>query len=132
MSELELVKETQFSSKVLSLEWLAAAVSNGFASAILNPMDVSKTRMQAAATSTGKTRLLQTFLGLYRENGLVGIWKPGLNASMAREFLYSGPRAGFYVPLRNFMERDLRLGSSVSKIAAALSTGIALSHSVID
>ncbi len=41
------IMSADFSLQRLSLEWLSAAVANGFASAVLNPMDVSKTRMQA-------------------------------------------------------------------------------------
>jgi hypothetical protein len=111
----------------LFLEWMSAAVANGFASAVLNPMDVSKTRMQALdATSGFSTGLLKTLRTLYREEGLIGLWKPGLNASLARELLYSGPRAGFYVPLRNFFQKEFSVPDSddaLIKICAALATG---------
>jgi hypothetical protein len=111
----------------LFLEWMSAAVANGFASAVLNPMDVSKTRMQALDAASGfSTGLLKTLRTLYREEGLIGLWKPGLNASLARELLYSGPRAGFYVPLRNFFQKEFSVPDSddgLTKICAALATG---------
>lgn len=124
MSEIS----ADFSLQRLSLEWLSAAVANGFASAVLNPMDVSKTRMQAELSkSKGNHRhgLAATLRILYNENGIIGLWKPGLNASLARELLYSGPRAGFYVPLRNHIYTRIGFESELpSKVLAALTTGI--------
>lgn len=113
----------------LFLEWMSAGLANGIASAILNPMDVAKTRMQSinAASSSTPLNLIQVWKILYHEAGVVGLWRPGLAASMAREMLYSGPRAGFYVPLRNRFHRlfgEDELADSLScKVAAALSTG---------
>eukprot|EP01040_Poterioochromonas_malhamensis_P002843 gene2843-3027_t len=116
-----------FSLQRLSLEWLSAAVANGFASAVLNPMDVSKTRMQAELSKSKGNHphgLAATLRILYNENGIIGLWKPGLNASLARELLYSGPRAGFYVPLRNHIYAKIGFESELpSKVLAALTTG---------
>lgn len=112
----------------LILEWLSGAIANGFASGLLNPMDVCKTRMQAELVSRQSSNgLIATLRTLYRESGVTGLWKPGLNASLAREFLYSGPRAGFYVPLRDFFEKAFYGHSNgdhpSTKILAALTTG---------
>lgn len=113
----------------LFLEWMSAGISNGIASAILNPMDVAKTRMQSmqAGNSPGSVSMLRTMKILYQESGILGLWRPGLSASMAREMLYSGPRAGFYVPLRNYFQRSFGEEDLVDplscKVAAALSTG---------
>jgi hypothetical protein len=122
-------KENQgFSYQRLILEWMSATIANGFASAVLNPMDVSKTRMQAESVSSSYSRgLITTLSKLYQQEGLIGLWKPGLNASLARELLYSGPRAGFYVPLRNFCEKEIYGNNAAdhpsTKVFAALVTG---------
>ena len=115
--------DTSFSPKGLSLEWISAAVANSFASAVLNPMDVAKTRMQAI----NNTSMIATIRELYGLNGVAGLWKPGLSASITREWLYSGPRAGFYVPLRDYLQRVEGSAESnetvTSKVIAALITG---------
>lgn len=109
------------------LDWLSGGISNAIASSILNPMDVAKTRMQAEEISilhtdgTRKRSLRETFQKLFKEGGIIGLWRPGLKASICREFLYSGPRAGFYVPVRNFFDSD---GESLTcKVLAAMTTG---------
>lgn len=119
--------------KRLALEWSSGGLANAVTSSLLNPMDVSKTRMQVEGlhnrnlTNRG---LVGTMTVLYREGGIVGLWRPGLTASIARELLYSGPRAGFYVPVRNsinsllgFPEGQHQHYHVVVKIVAALSTG---------
>lgn len=114
----------------LLLEWTSAGLANALSSAVLNPMDVAKTRMQTIQlhqTGDKSISLLRTLSILYRESGVVGLWKPGLNASMVREMLYSGPRAGFYVPMRNLFNEKLQGHNDTdtlsSKICAALVTG---------
>lgn len=113
------------------LDWLSGGISNAIASSILNPMDVAKTRMQAEEIyksailhtdgTTRKRSLRETFQELFKEGGIIGLWRPGLKASICREFLYSGPRAGFYVPVRNFFDSD---GESLTcKVLAAMTTG---------
>lgn len=110
----------------LFLDWLSGGSANAITSAILHPMDVSKTRMQA--TQNYERSVLSNIASLYRETGNIsGLWRPGLTASMLRELLYSGPRAGFYVPLRDaLMNRFDSSGSTCSlfcKILTAMCTG---------
>lgn len=124
----------------LGLEWLSGGLANALASAILNPMDVAKTRMQvmynvSSSASTQKLNLRHYISLIYAEGGVIGLWRPGLSASMAREMLYSGPRAGFYVPIRDGLRRLMFNQSSsgqpdaslndllVLKVTAALITG---------
>lgn len=117
---------------ILALEWLSGGSSNAIASAILNPMDVAKTRMQTMPPNISGSRASQIHLSevlrsIYRTDGMVGVWRPGLSASMAREMLYSGPRAGFYVPIRNHIKS--LLGETdyedhlLVKVLSALATG---------
>jgi hypothetical protein len=110
-------------------DWLSCGLANAIASSILNPMDISKTRMQVEEQlSTGKpSSLRRTLFSLYRAGGLRGLWSPGLFASIMREMLYSGPRSGFYVPFRDIIDSNLGAkDSSISlfcKILTAMSTG---------
>ncbi len=119
----------------LTLEWMSAGLANAVSSAVLNPMDVAKTRMQAIQLSqtngNNSVSLIRTLSVLFQESGALGLWKPGLGASMIREMLYSGPRAGFYVPVRNYFnvvfdhDRSDNPGDNISsKICAALVTGM--------
>eukprot|EP01031_Cornospumella_fuschlensis_P039221 gene39220-47727_t len=112
---------------LLAREWLSGGLANAIASAVLNPVDVTKTRLQAAVAQSGSRPKVFTIVkGIYQESGLLGLWRPGLSASMTREMLYSGPRAGFYVPVRNAYQKLLGQENAQSlpvKLAAALTTG---------
>ena len=101
-------------------QWAAAGVANAFTSALLNPFDVAKTRMQLVAS---RPSLITTLRGMYSQGGVVrGLFLPGLSASMVREMLSSGPRAGFYVPVRTTL-LSVGLGDETARISAALVTG---------
>lgn len=121
---------------LLGKEWFSGGLANAVSSAILNPMDVSKTRLQteissikAGADITKIPRLSTVLVTLYKEGGLIGLWKPGLTASVAREFLNSGPRAGLYVPVRKQivamlgMQDEVNESSFLPKVLAAICTG---------
>jgi hypothetical protein len=128
---------------VLLKEWLAGGLANAITSAIVNPLDVSKTRIQVYQSRVGedvaKSGLLsnsgalrKVFGELYADGGLIGLWRPGLTASMWRELFYSGLRTGFYVPVRDavndFMGKDEHVDghddiSLSKKIVSAMITG---------
>ncbi len=113
--------------KTLFLQFASGGLANSIVSAMLNPMDVSKTRMQAETLKSNqvmnKSNLLRTFRTLYQEGGLMGLWMPGLSASIAREMVYSGSRAGMYVPVRNHYMDFFGTDSALCKVAAAMTTG---------
>jgi hypothetical protein len=141
MSGEEATVARGFDSTTLAKEWLAGGVANAVTSAIVNPLDVSKTRIQvlqskvagdvvkAGLSNSGALRKVVT--DLYAEGGILGLWKPGLQASMLREILYSGLRTGFYVPVRDSVNLlmgsdDSEDGSDISlskKIVSAMITG---------
>jgi hypothetical protein len=115
------------SFNILFRLWLAAGSANALTSGLLNPIDVAKTRMQ---TNMRNATLRSTLLSMSKEGGVIkGLFLPGLTASMIRELLSSGPRAGFYSPVRDFYLSIATIdvvGSrdSIAKIAAALTTGV--------
>ena len=114
--------------------WFSGGLANAVSSSILNPLDIIKTRMQADIFK--KASILKTGSLLYREVGLLGLWKPGLKASVCREFLYSGPRAGLYVPVRDFINNITNTSekneSLLCKTIAALITGTSCGKSYND
>lgn len=104
--------------------WLAGGLSNAATSALLNPLDVCKTRMQAVQPRLG---LLQTARIAVREQGFVrGLLLPGLTPSIVREMLSSGPRAGLYVPVRDWAiaTTGSHKDSLLMKLLAASACGV--------
>lgn len=108
-------------SQGLWKEWAAGGLANAVTSAMLNPLDVAKTQMQTLRTGLS---LRTTLHSLYRQGGVAGVFAPGLLASAIREMIYSGAKAGLYVPLRNyFLEAFGGESPAAVKVLAALATG---------
>lgn len=101
-------------------EVLAGGGSTAIVSAILNPMDVIKTRRQlyrfreVSAVSIGKE--------LYAEGGVMALWRPGLTATVAREMVYSGSAKGLYPMVRAQLAGELEPTLGL-RVAAASITG---------
>ena len=104
----------------------AGAASNALASAILQPADVCKARMQA---SSQPGTFLSTARDIARTQGMLSLWLPGITASMLRECVYCGPRVGLYPTVRDWVAPHVgeRAGSAetgvVTKSTAAILTG---------
>ena len=116
---------------MLLLEFLAGGFANALTSGLLQPLDIAKTRMQTApraSSAAAAPSLLATLRSMHASGGLGGLFLPGLAASAAREMLYSGVKAGLYVPLRDAFLSRLPAGGgggdSAARVAAALSTGV--------
>jgi len=118
-------------------DWAAAASANAMTSAFLHPLDVLKTHLQltnismvgkseAGAGSFRQVSMTHTFSTIYRERGLVGLWLPGLRATMLREMSSSGVRAGFYIEMREQMDHLVGRETdapTLKRVLAAMSTG---------
>jgi hypothetical protein len=101
-------------------EVFAGGGSTAIVSAMLNPIDVVKTRRQLFAyRDKGALKVAHQ---LYLEGGAVALWRPGLSASVARELVYSGFTKGCYPAVR-----DMISGRSEptlpQRVAAASATG---------
>ena len=89
----------------LIVKALVAGNVCAFVSAFLNPLDVTKIRLQNqnAISSGHKYKgMISGALCILREEGLAG-WAKGLNASMVREVTYSSVRMGAYEPIRSLL-----------------------------
>mmetsp|Transcript_2248 Transcript_2248/g.6423 ORF Transcript_2248/g.6423 Transcript_2248/m.6423 type:complete len:287 (-) Transcript_2248:269-1129(-) len=100
---------------------LAGGSSTAVVSAMLNPIDVVKTRRQVGVPRTAVAEVIAA----WREGGLWrGLWRPGLTSSIIREFLYSGCTKGFYPLARDLVTpTDCEPGLHHRTMAAAL-TGL--------
>lgn len=104
----------------------ASAASNCVASSILQPADICKVRLQA---SSGHRSLASLASRIVQQEGIRGLWVPGLTASMLRECAYCGPYLGLYPSVRDWLAPHFgeAAGSDatgvLTKSAAAVVTG---------
>ena len=113
-------------------ELASGGCTNAVASFCLNPMDVTKIRMQTeGALDSTLPRVYKTFTGtastILRQEGILGLWLPGMVPSMMRELSYSSIRMGLYTPIRSFFQsfssdKDGDIGLTL-KILSGLTTG---------
>ena len=104
-----------------SREVLAGGGSTAIVSAILNPVDVVKTRRQLERFRTSSA--VEIARAMYREGGVLALWRPGLVASCSREMVYSGCTKGLYPHVRSAMcPHDSEVSLPI-RVAAASTTG---------
>ena len=103
-------------------EIVAGGGSTAIVSALLNPVDVVKTRRQLERFRCSSA--VEIARGLYREGGVVALWRPGLVASCSREMVYSGCTKGLYPHVRGLLAGgDTAEVSLSTRVAAASATG---------
>lgn len=103
---------------VIVRDVIAGGGCTAFVSAVLNPVDVIKTRRQIGLPRSARAEAVR----VWRYEGVRGLWLPGLKASLVREMLYSGCCKGFYPWVRSSIAGD---GEPVlwQRVLAASSTG---------
>mmetsp|Transcript_82304 Transcript_82304/g.246756 ORF Transcript_82304/g.246756 Transcript_82304/m.246756 type:complete len:291 (+) Transcript_82304:3-875(+) len=101
-------------------EVCAGGGSTSIVSAVLNPVDVVKTRRQLYAYRD--MRAVAIGQQLYSEGGLSALWRPGLKATVAREMVYSGCTKGLYPIMRDIIAGDAE-PNLPQRVAAASATG---------
>jgi len=89
-------------------------------SAILNPVDVIKTRRQLSPAHVTASILVRQVV---QTDGIFGLWTPGLRATVVREVLYSGCAKGLYPYARRAVAGDNPDPSLLARAAAASLTG---------
>ena len=103
-------------------EVIAGGGSTAIVSAMLNPVDVVKTRRQLEAFRS--TTAIEIVKSIYREGGVVALWRPGLIASCSREMVYSGCTKGLYPHVRTMLAGgDAAEPTLPVRVAAASCTG---------
>jgi len=100
---------------------IAGGVSTAAVSAVLNPVDVVKTRRQVGIPRSATAEALAA----WREGGAWrGLWRPGLTASVTRELLYSGCTKGLYPLARDMVAPGDREPQLHHRALAAALTGL--------
>ncbi|KAL6307870.1 mitochondrial carrier [Sparassis latifolia] len=118
-----------------ALKFVSAAVSNMFASAVSNPLDIIKVRQQLRTQTPGARHNSFWSVGLQmaRSEGVLSLMN-GFSASMLREVVYSGLRMGSYEYFKDTLfdaskgalSRDgLGLKVAAATIAATLGSALA-------
>jgi hypothetical protein len=92
----------------------AAGLANATSSAILNPSDVTKVRLQSPGGDALYGGLRGCVAAIVEKEGVAALWTTGLTSSMIREAVYSSTRMGMYPYVKSALgTRDDDLGSKV-------------------
>jgi len=86
-----------------------------------HPLDLVKVRMQLQ-TETVKLNMLQMGSRIFRTEGALGLFK-GVDASAARQLVYSGTRFGMYDVLKGMAGESDKPLSMVAKVVCAAGAG---------
>lgn len=105
------------------LEFAVAAASNMTSGALFNCFDVTRMRLQiqhGLGQPNKYTSMRHCLATIAAEEGILGLWTPGLGAAIARELFYGGLQFGAYGPIKRLIGGDDTLGR---KTAAACGCG---------
>lgn len=102
-----------------------AGLGAALTDSLFNPLEVVKVRMQTAQQLKQPN---ESFLGaasaLYQRGGLFLLWTPGLTATWARAFGFTGLRVGLYPSVKALISGSDDANPSLgTKIAAGATTG---------
>jgi len=102
---------------------LTSGVSVSTASAMTNPFDVVKVRLQLQALTDGpKVGMVSTFQGILRNEGMSALWN-GVTPAIGRGLFYGAVRIGLYKPLVDVLPIENQAAQKVT--AGCLSGALA-------
>lgn len=105
-----------------SYELAASAFTGSAVIAITNPLDCLKQRWQIAPTQS-HAGLLSFTRGILRQEGLAGLWLPGLTTNVIACTYSVGVRLGLYPILRDSLSPDAGSRSKTSMFISGLAGG---------
>eukprot|EP01041_Mallomonas_annulata_P003388 gene3388-6721_t len=93
-------------------EYLAAGIGCSIADSIFNPLEVIKVRLQMQSDVVhiaSFTQTKQVALKIISEDGISGLWTPGLVATCLRGIFYTGFRIGMYPTVKRKVTENIGL-----------------------
>lgn len=103
------------------IDMVCAGSANAVSTAILNPSDVTKLRLQSPGGAALYAGLGDAIRKIAHEQGVSALWTIGLAPTLLREVFYSTTRMGLYVHVKRALSVDDH--SLLGKIAASALTG---------
>jgi hypothetical protein len=120
---------------------LAGGLAAALAETIFYPTEVVKVRIQLASSEKGgagggvagggeSSGVLGTLRTVFREQGLAGLWAPGIVAGCMRGLVYQGMRLGLFTPIKEALyafgsEAEAGVGVGLArKLLAGMLTGM--------
>lgn len=82
------------------LKYCLTVAAASVAETVTFPLDLLKTRLQVQEHHRPYKGMLQTAIGIVRDEGVLGLWK-GLSPGLLRHVVYSGCRMSFYEVIRD-------------------------------
>jgi solute carrier family 25 (mitochondrial uncoupling protein), member 8/9 len=114
--------------RTVSLEWVTAGMGCALADSLMNPLEIIKVRLQmngGSGSVISMPRLFQEGVDIFKQDGLRGLYVPGLLATAMRGFFYAGFRIGMYPAVRQQVQGmfDSDGDSFTVKLVAGATTG---------
>jgi len=101
--------------------FVQGSVGAAIGGCVAHPLDLLKVRMQLQ-TEVPKLNMVQMFTKIATTEGVPGLFK-GVDASAARQLVYSGTRFGMYDVLKNAAGGDTAPLGMVTKVVCAAASG---------
>lgn len=114
--------QTRKPGQALWKGFVQGSVGAAIGGAVAHPLDLIKVRMQLQTDATTKLNMLQMGRSIVTNEGAFGLLK-GVDASIARQLVYSGTRFGMYDVLKRAAGEETSPLSMPTKIVCAIGAG---------
>ncbi|KAL9642597.1 hypothetical protein ABK040_011162 [Willaertia magna] len=115
---VEKLKNINKTSPVYLLKvFLAAGLASSTATAIVNPLELIKTRIQTTQVNDSIINVVRNIIA--KEGGIHKLWTIGLGVSFTRSLLYSSVRIGVYDPVKEVITKiinNYKIGSTNTEV----------------